>query len=294
MRVSTGYQFDTYASGISKAQSALFEAQRQVATGKRLNAPSDDPFGTAVSLGMRSIRSAIAQYRGNLQTAKSFISFTENALADSHGVLRRAYEIAVRGASDATDQSGRDTMAIEVEDLQARLLDLANAKSGDGRHLFAGQRTNAKPFAVSGGAITYQGDAGQLKTEIAPNEEVSMNSSMSGPFMEAYQRLETLKNHLRGGNAAALSGISVQDLQSSLRVFNGERGAIGVRLQTLSARDAQHERRSDELTKGISDIEEVDMSQAIINYRSADAALQAALSVAAQGFRLSLMDFIRG
>ena len=53
------------------------------------------------------------------------------------------------------------------------------------------------------------------------------------------------------------------------------------------------QRMQDDFAKHISDVEEVDIDQAITQYRQAEVAYQAALQVASQGFRLSLMDFIQ-
>jgi len=69
---------------------------------------------------------------------------------------------------------------------------------------------------------------------------------------------------------------------------------VGARLRTVDDLTERYIRMSDEFTKHISDVEEVDVDQAIMQYRLAETAYTAALQVASQGFRLSLMDFIRG
>jgi flagellin-like hook-associated protein FlgL len=51
-------------------------------------------------------------------------------------------------------------------------------------------------------------------------------------------------------------------------------------------------RRVDELKSGISDVEEVDLAEAIQQYQLAKNVYNAALSVASKGYDLSLMDFI--
>jgi flagellar hook-associated protein 3 FlgL len=72
-----------------------------------------------------------------------------------------------------------------------------------------------------------------------------------------------------------------------------ERGRIGARLQTVAEYQANHARRSEGLTEQISDIEDVDLSQAILELKQAETAYQAALQAVGMTQGLSLMDFLR-
>src|SRR5687767_12920137 len=120
MRISTGYQFDSYSSQIAASEARMFEAQKRVSTGKRINVASDDPIGTRTVLNYRSLQSANSQYADNLKMAKGFLGFTEESLGETSDVMRQAYQFAVRGANTATDQVGRQGMVAEVTELQRR------------------------------------------------------------------------------------------------------------------------------------------------------------------------------
>src|SRR4051812_38051448 len=136
MRISTGYQFDTYSNDIRATQERMFQYQQQVSTGKQLNQPSDDPLGTSRVLSMRALRTGIGQYQANLSTAKGNLGYSESALSDANGVMQRAYQLAVSGASSSMDQTGRNGMAAEITSLQKRLVDLANSRGPNGAFLF--------------------------------------------------------------------------------------------------------------------------------------------------------------
>jgi flagellar hook-associated protein 3 FlgL len=113
-------------------------------------------------------------------------------------------------------------------------------------------------------------------------------------FIDAYAALESLKNNLQGGNNGALSGIDIPAIQGAMDDFNRERGGIGAKLQQLTQQKTDYQRRIDELSVGISNVEDVDLAEAMVEYQLAETAYTAALNVASQGFGLSLMDFIRG
>lgn len=64
-------------------------------------------------------------------------------------------------------------------------------------------------------------------------------------------------------------------------------------MQQVTSLKSQNLLRMDELTEGISAIEEVDFTFAVSELSRAQTAYQAALSVSANGFSLSLMDYLR-
>lgn len=294
MRISTAYQYDSYSRDVNRAQQSYVSAQRVAANGIRVSRPSDDPSAMSAIVSMTSLRRGIEQYGKNLNTAKAVLGFTEAALAESHQIMRRGYELALRGANTPSDQSGREAMAKEIGEMQRRLIALANSTGPSNEFVFAGQAVKTTPFTLSGNTLQYNGDNGQRVVETGPGQVMVVGTSGDPMFREAYERLETLRNNLMSGNAGALSGESVTQMQQSMNAFNDARGTVGARLQAIEEARNHHMRRSDELMARISDVQEVDMAEAIVRLKTAETAYSAALTVASQGYRLSLMDFIRG
>lgn len=293
MRISFGLQYDSYRSDISRAQGQYFEAQRLVSTGKRIQTVSDDPFGATSAISMRTVRAASNQYATNAQSAKAALSFSESSITEISTLLKRANELAISGANATTDQVGRDTMAAELTEIQRRLVDLGNAKGANEQYLFAGQKTDTQPFLVSNGGLTYQGDGNNLTAEVSPNNSMTYNVQLGTLLTTTYSQLESLKNDLQGGNTGAISGVDLTNVQSAIKSFDQLRGTIGTSIQTADQAIDHHQRRMDDLTSRISDVEDVDMSAAIIQYKTAETAYQAALQSVNMGNQLSLMDFMR-
>ena len=63
MRISTGYQFESYAGQVSASQARLFEAQRAVSSGKRIDDMAYDVGGGRVRISYRSLKSGTQQYK---------------------------------------------------------------------------------------------------------------------------------------------------------------------------------------------------------------------------------------
>jgi flagellar hook-associated protein 3 FlgL len=294
MRISSGYQFDSYTRSVSDAQRKLVESQNRAMTGKRISKPSDDPTGAAATVRMGALKQSLEQYRSNSTAARGVLGSTENALSGVADLAKRAYELAVRGSNSTVNAEGRAAMAAEAAEMQRRLVDLGNSKDPVGGYLFAGQRNDQPAFEVGVNGLVFKGDGNARMAEVAADQTVVVSTPGTPLLTDLYARLETLRKGLADGDTSQISATSIPDMQKSIDALSLERAGVGTRLNTLKDVESQHLRREDELTGRISDVEEVDMTQAIMDYRLAESAYEAALNVASQGFRLSLMDFIRG
>ncbi|MEI7986438.1 MAG: flagellar hook-associated protein FlgL [Armatimonadota bacterium] len=294
-RVSTSYQYNSSQSQIQKSGNAYFAAQRRVSTGRRINDLGDDPTGVSNIISMSSVKAGLAQYSANLDRANSRLASTENSFAEVTTLLNRANALTVSGATATIGQNERQAMASEMTSIRDRLVQLANSKDGNGDYIFAGTAVKTTPFSVASGVITYNGDLGSVKVEAAPGQTMDLTISGSQSFFTtAFDTLTTTITALQNNDTASLSNASLTNIQASLQTSNQYRGEIGNRMRTVTDYQFDQTRRIEELTKGVSDVTDVDLAQAITDYQSAQTAYQAALQMAGQGNKLSLMDFIRG
>jgi len=294
VRISTKYQYENFQSVIRQAQSRVFDAQREVTTGKKNDLFGTAPADGATVLRLNAVKSQTQQYNVNIRAAKDYLSNTDQQMERMHDLLKKAYTLTVQSANSTVDQNARSTMANEIGLLQKQLLEVGNSRGASGQYLFAGQMSDIRPFTVTAGTPTYAGDFNAVNVETGPADSLTVNS-IGGPQMvsDAYTHLETLKNNMISGNIALLSGQDINNLQTSMDAVRLERGGIGAKLQFVQDQNTQNTRRIDELTDGISSLEEVDISEAITRYQLAQTSYQAALQTTASIQKLSLMDFIR-
>ncbi len=293
MRISFRHQYDTYQSDLSRTQSAYLEAQQRVSTGKRIGRPSDDAGGTFFSVKARALSSALDQYSKNLSTAETTLKTTEASLDEVGKLIRRSREVAIQGSTDTIDQNARNALADEVGRLQTKLVEMGNTQVADGSYVFAGQRIDTKPFEIDNGTLIYRGDQADVTVEISPSD--TMKASGSGEVLigDTWARLESLRQNLLAGNLADISNTDIAGIDQVEANVGTERGKIGARLQTVEEYQAHHERRIDDLTGQISNIEDVDISEAIIQLTQAETAYQAALQTVSMTSGLSLLNFLR-
>ncbi|MCE2766880.1 MAG: hypothetical protein RLZ87_958 [Armatimonadota bacterium] len=295
MRLSTNYQFDRMQSSVQRSGQAYFDAQYKVTTGKRMNRLSDDPAAIEPLVSMRSLKASMDQYNSNLKVASNTFAASENAFSEVATILNRANQLAISGGTATASSTQRQAMADEIKSLRERIISLGNTKAANGDYIFSGTNLDVKPFQDNGTVVTFQGDTMNRFIESGPGERINLTLANSKQaFMDSITRLDALQTALTMGDQATLNGPMLTDLKSSQDAFNQLRGEIGMKTQSLQATKTNFERRSLDLTQGISDLEEVDLSQAITDMKKAETAYQAALQVTSIGSKLSLMDFIRG
>lgn len=293
MRISFRHQYDTYASDLNRTQSAYLDAQKRLSTGKRIGLPSDDATGTLLSVRARSLRAAFDQYSKNLGSAEISLKTGEATLDDVQVAIRHARELAVQGSTATLDQAGRTALANEIAAMQTKIVDHGNTQVANGAYIFAGQRTDTKPFTVENGALVYHGDDANVTVEMSPNETLVASGSGREVIGETWEALESLRQNLLSGDISDISNNDLAALDTVNDLVGQERGKIGARLQTVEEYQAHHQRRSDDLSSQITDIEDVDLSQAVLDLKQAETAYQAALQAVSSTQGLSLMDFLR-
>jgi flagellar hook-associated protein 3 FlgL len=282
-------------SSVQRSGQAYFDAQYKVTTGKRINRLSDDPAAIEPLVSMRSLKASMDQYNSNLKVASNTFAASENAFSEVATILNRANQLAISGGTATASSTQRQAMADEIKSLRERIISLGNTKAANGDYIFSGTNLDVKPFQDNGTVVTFQGDTMNRFIESGPGERINLTLANSKQaFMDSITRLDALQTALTMGDQATLNGPMLTDLKSSQDAFNQLRGEIGMKTQSLQATKTNFERRSLDLTQGISDLEEVDLSQAITDMKKAETAYQAALQVTSIGSKLSLMDFIRG
>ena len=94
-RVTSQAQQANSLQNIFRITENLFKAQQEIATGKRINKPSDDPTGIRNALLLRTSISQSTQFIRNININRLYIQATDSAL-DSVGInLIRAKELAI-------------------------------------------------------------------------------------------------------------------------------------------------------------------------------------------------------
>jgi len=114
----------------------------QLATGKKVNRPSDDPVVAIRALRLRTSLSEVEQYyTKNVPDAKSWLSITENAVKSVTDVITSMYEDFTSGAAGFKTPEDREAILENLKGLRDEIYSIGNADYA-GRHVFTGYRTD--------------------------------------------------------------------------------------------------------------------------------------------------------
>ena len=183
MRVSSNQTQLMAINSMLEQQAKLSAVQQQVATGKRISKPSDDPVAASKIVNLKDVMGATEQYQSNIDGARSRLTIEEGVLANAGDVLQRARELAIAGNNGSQTNETRAFIAEEIAQLGEELLSLANTTDSSGEFLFAGGKSKFKPFVRNEqGAFEYHGDDTQRFIQIGPRRRIPTNDSGTDTF----------------------------------------------------------------------------------------------------------------
>ncbi len=184
MRISTQQIFSQGVQGMLNQQSKLAFTQLQLATGKRINQPSDDPAGAMRIQELKEGLETARQYLDNSKLLVSRLQLEDSVLQNAVNNLQRFRELAVQGGSDTQDGIGRQAIAAEMNELLTDLLALANTRDADGEYIFSGTRTDTEPFARVPGGFAYNGNTDQREIQVSASRTIANGDPGSMVFMD--------------------------------------------------------------------------------------------------------------
>lgn len=292
MRVTQQLMADSLNQHLGASLRRLYQESRKIATGKRIQYPSDDPVAMEASLRLGSVVSQMEQYLKNVADALSWLDITESSLGQIGEGLHRARELAVRAANGPLSPGDRADIAKEIAQIADDLVSIGNTRFGD-RYIFGGRRTQSPPF-VRNGEYQYVGSpqGGQVVYEIGPGLTLSLGVTGDAAIMPAVEALVALEKALLSddfdGTVEALSLIDAA-FETVLRW----RSEIGARMSRLELTEARYEQDLINLRGLLSDKEDIDYAESIMRLKQEESLYQAALAATARIIQPSLIDFLR-
>jgi flagellar hook-associated protein 3 FlgL len=184
VRISTAGMHEAAIQNILTQQAKLAYTQGQVASGKRVQTPADDPIAATQIMDLTRARAQIEQYGKNSVAATNRLQMTEGSLADVGNVLQRVRELAVKANNASNDSSSLASIATEIKGRVQELQDMANRRDAGGDYLFAGYSARTTPFSRGAGGVNYAGDQGVRQVQIGPDQKVADSFSGLQVFMD--------------------------------------------------------------------------------------------------------------
>ena len=205
MTISTTQIFRQGINAILSQQEGLSRTQAEIASGKRIQTPSDDPSGAVKILDIDEQIATAEQHQNNSQFARTELSLEEGAMTGAQNVLQRVRELMIQANNDTQSESTRQGIATEVRARRDELLALANTRNASGDYLFSGFQTGSLPFSMSGGNVVYNGDQGQRRIQVGPSSLVPINDT----GVDVFQLIKNGNGTLNVDNTSSNTGSGI-------------------------------------------------------------------------------------
>ncbi len=164
MRVPTIQTHRNIVQFLTRAQMNIHDIQRQIATGKRIHKPSDDPAGTVEARALRQRLEDTLQFRRNIDNATLWTGAADLPLNGVVETLTRMKELVLDAVDDL---EGHAVYGDQIDGLLDELVSISQSKLGE-RYLFSGFQSDQAPYVAAKQVV------GDTFVATAPGTNVSL------------------------------------------------------------------------------------------------------------------------
>ena len=291
MRVANQTIYGMVKQNLGNIAEDLYQANKTVATGKRITNLSDDPVGLTQVLHIKATLSNMDQLGRNITFGKTWLASAETALRNVQTLVSDTKALAVQMSTSTIGYAERNAAAENVQNTLEEIVSLANTDVG-GRFIFAGSNTDTAPFAVDG---TYSGDNNPFTIKVGQVTTVDVGKDgeavFKSPGLDIFQTLSDLKTALENNDVGGIQD-AVGELGSFFDYMNAQISDVGSKTLRMEVKENIFQDINLSNTERLSTIEDVDLATAITELQSKQLAYQAALNASSKIMGLSLVDYM--
>src|SRR3954468_1473012 len=248
--------FNTHRQ-LTATSAAASKSMEKLSSGYRINRAADDAAGLAISEKMRGQIGGLAQAQRNAQDGISLVQTAEGALTEVHSMLQRIRDLKVQSLNDTLATEDKDAIAAEVDQLGQEITKISSDTAFNGTNLLNGAAT-----------LNFQVGANDGETIAASAIDLAGGSNVA--------------TVIGASDAAALSAISVSDIDAAIQDVSTARGAFGAVQNRLEHRLNNLATYQENLTASESRIRDVDIAEEMTKFTKLNILQQAGTSMLAQ------------
>ena len=285
-------------AGIQGTEQALNTAVQQVATGQRVNVPSDDPAAAAMNLQSLSESASVDRYTKNGEAVLSQAQMADSALSNVVNELNQAITLGTQGADGSMTSENRAAIATQVQSVLSQVVSQANTTL-NGASLFSGTSAAVPAFVADGASppgYSYQGNSGVNSSAVGDNLQVNVNvpgdQVFTNPNGNVLGSLAQLITALGSGTTTDI-GNAVAEVRSALANVSQQRVLYAGVVNQINAQESYLSQETISLTSQQQSLTGIDMSVAVSNLTQAQIAHSTILAAAAKVLPTSLLDYLK-
>ena len=303
MRISTSYFNNLMLRAMQSSMNTLARTTDQLATGKRILQPSDDAVDTVKLLHLDNEMNSINQYQDNIESSKSVLQQQDVLYSSMNDLLFRARDLMLQSANGTLDQSNRDAIANELDNIKDSLLALANDQQADGQYRFAGTESREQPVTQVAGDYVYNGNQEERFVNISGSAQIAISRSGDELFFDntspaghdsIFDALDAASSELRtpGATFSTMVQDTVEWVDRALDSIGRAQTTTGSNLDLI---DRVAESHADFILMGEqlrSNLEDVDLVEASTRLGQQQVILSASQQVYSSISKLSLFNYL--
>jgi len=295
MRVNPNPYSDILAA-VAQTQQQIFSDEQQIASGRSVNLPSDNPAAAAVLVQNADQTAQADQFQRSIGSIQGTIQNSDAALSSVTASLQQAISLGVEGANGTNNSADRAAIATQVQGIQSQLLSLANL-SYQGNYVFAGTATQTPPYVLdpnSTSGVSYQGNTGVNRVTLGNHFSLQTNlpgsQLFSGSGGDVFQSIQDLITSLQSGTGI---DTAVTELGAAASHIDSQRVFYGNALNQLGAQQTYLSTETTQLAQQQNTAGGVDLTAVISNLTSAQTSLQATLAAVGQTAHTDLFNYLK-
>jgi flagellar hook-associated protein 3 FlgL len=298
VQISTNLFYDSSAKRMSGLNDRATQLQTQIATGKKIQTPSEDAVLAGQTAEFDRQDADAAVYGTNMTLAASQLEQTDGALDQISSQIQRAIELATQAANDTQSTATRAIIGNELTSIVGALAGLANASDVRGQPLFGTADGKAAVTQNADGSFAYA-STNVSEVPIAAGQSVQATESAARVFTfgngkDTLSTISKLAAALTSGTAmTAQARDALADLNAGNDQVSAVRASVGARAARVELQQNLSQVASTDRAALRSKVEDTDVTAAITELQKTMTVLSATQASFTKLASLSLFDYLK-
>ena len=283
MIASLSASSEMFLSDLNRVQRRVDAAQRQISSGLKVSAPSDAPDEIGSILELRAGLERNTQIQTNVTRVKAEVDTADATLQTVISLVERAKTLAAQGAGTMQDDSSRLAIDNEVESIQEQLIALSQT-TVQGRPLFGGTMDASREIEdPAGGSFPVARTLQQVFDPRNPDGTPAADN--------VFAAVADLRAELQANNPDGIQ-TALDSLDAAGDHLNQQLGFYGAAQNRISDALDFAGKQAVQLKTSLSNLEDADVTSAILELSQASVEQQAALAAQAKRPASTLFDYL--
>lgn len=154
MRISDSMLSSGYIQNVNRARQRMEELQRKIATGNKIEKPSDSPVGAAKIMRLSNQLGRSDTYLNNISNSLDFLNDTTLSLESLQNETMSISDKLIQVANDS-NIGNYNSFADQIDFALKNMMNLANTES-QGKYIFGGTDFSSQPFGTTADGLSVE------------------------------------------------------------------------------------------------------------------------------------------